>query len=98
MKITSFNFTISLALLLLPLMPYAQDVLHFDFGEGQALNNFIKVKPSDTLKAFARYGFYAGERLYAKKTGETGTPEDDYISSSAPFFFSVKLPEGNYNV
>jgi lysophospholipase L1-like esterase len=98
MKITGFNFTISLALLLQPLMPYAQDVLHFDFGEGQTLNNFIKVKPSDTLKASASYGFHAGEQLYAKKTGETGTPEDDYISSSSPFFFSVKLPEGNYNI
>jgi lysophospholipase L1-like esterase len=98
MKITSFNFTIILALLLLPLLPYAQSVLRFDFGEGESMNNFIKVRPSDTLKASASYGFHGGQGLYAKKTGEAGTPEDDYISSSSPFFYSVKLPEGNYNV
>jgi lysophospholipase L1-like esterase len=77
---------------------FAQDTLRFDFGDQKKSDHFIKVSPADTLKTSASYGFHNSNNLLAKRTGRFNLPKDDYVTSASPFFFSVKLREGNYNV
>ncbi|MDI3319239.1 rhamnogalacturonan acetylesterase [Pinibacter soli] len=76
----------------------AQDSFRFDFGDQKKSAHYIKVSPTDTLKPSARYGLHNVQTISAKRTGSFNSPKDDYITSSSPFFFSVKLHEGNYNV
>ncbi|MEO5996875.1 MAG: rhamnogalacturonan acetylesterase [Chitinophagaceae bacterium] len=70
----------------------------FDFGEGPAPAGFNKVTPTNVYSPQAVYGFDYNSSVTAKKTGNKNKVEDDYITSTRPFYFSVKLPEGNYNV
>lgn len=77
----------------------AQTSLRFDFGSGEpAAPGFTRITPMDTLDKRVMYGFHTGNNLYAAATGHARDESDDFISSKGPFFFSVKLPDGNYNV
>lgn len=76
----------------------AQDTLRFDLGDNNKSDHFIKVSPADTLKRSSWYGFHGAGKLSAKRTGRSNLSKDDYITSTSPFYFSVKLPDGNYNV
>lgn len=58
----------------------------FDFGTQEG---YTHVKPEQLYTPESGYGF---------DYGSTVTLKDDYITSDKPFYFSVKLPEGNYNV
>ncbi len=44
------------------------------------------------------YGFEPGAAVTAVDRGGGDALRDDFITSDKPFFFSVALPEGNYNV
>ncbi len=64
--------------------PRAQ-LFRFDFTPGsEALEGFVKVAPGDMYEDVRGYGYDLGG----------GTAE----SGDAPFFFSVKVPDGNYLV
>jgi len=62
---------------------------HFDFGDGRPKPGQIQVSPTNIYSAEAGYGFEPGATVVAG---------DRYITSTNPFYFSVKLPEGNYRV
>lgn len=94
----SKTISIQLIGLIISIAAAAQDTLRFNFGDNRQLSNFIKLTPADTLTTTARYGFHNSSGLTAKRTGKTGTVTDDFITSTKPFFFSVKLPQGNYNI
>ncbi len=70
----------------------------FDFGPGPAVPGYVQVLPATTYTAARGYGFDFGfpvtgvERVGADPLG------DGFVTSDRPFFFSVKLPEGNYRV
>ena len=66
----------------------AQTDYKFDFG-AQAAPGWTQVAPSAVYAATPGYGFEPGATVTAGKAG---------VSSGAPFYFSVKLPEGNYKV
>jgi hypothetical protein len=67
-----------------PLSPVAQVPVAFNFEFGPA-------KPGTTAMAVADYDAYAVEKGYGFDLGtKPGT--------DTPFFFSVKVPEGNYRV
>ncbi len=76
---------------------YAQSIpssYKFDFGSGKPKTGFTKVTPDNTYTD--KYGFDFGTTAQAvtqKRTGTTG-----YIFSEKPFYFSVRVPEGNYKV
>ena len=70
----------------------------YDFGEGPAPAGFTRVSPARIYSAKTGYGFEFNSSVTANRTGKTNNVEDDYVTSSKPFYFSVKLPEGNYNV
>ncbi|NCI46857.1 rhamnogalacturonan acetylesterase [Sediminibacterium soli] len=65
----------------------------FDFGNGKARQGYTRIHTDDRYTADRGYGFEPGALLQAVERKNM-----DFITASAPFFFSVKLPEGNYTV
>jgi lysophospholipase L1-like esterase len=61
----------------------------FTFGEANNKNGYTKVKSADVYSPARGYGFEFSDQLNFSGT---------YVTCSKPFYFSVKLPEGNYNV
>lgn len=68
----------------------AQTVFSGNFGGVRDSANGIPISPTNIYSADAGYGFEPGATLI----------QEDYtaICSTNPFYFSVKLPEGNYKV
>src|SRR5437763_1717944 len=61
----------------------------FSFGSGSPPAGFTPVKADAAYSQEAGYGFDLGTRPKA---------EGELVTSDKPFFFSVKVPEGNYSV
>jgi lysophospholipase L1-like esterase len=78
--------------------PLISQTFRFDFGNGPAVEGYTKISTNSWYSAATGYGFEPSAVLQAvaRKTG-LGVKKD-FISATKPFFFSVKLPEGNYNV
>jgi len=85
-------------LLLFALVCHAQQTgFKFDFGTGKAKKGYTKVTPETVYNPKTGYGFASGAAVKAVSNGGTAITSD-YITSKDPFSFSVKLPEGNYDV
>jgi lysophospholipase L1-like esterase len=65
--------------------------LKFDFGSGAVKPGYTRVAPSAVYSDDAGYGYEAGAQVASGDRGNTTT-------SDKPFLFSVKVPEGNFNV
>src|SRR5437870_2678208 len=76
----------------------AQSSYRFDFGEGAAPKGYTKITPATRYTAAQGYGLEFDSVVTANTTDKKGVVQDDYLTSSRPFSFSVKLPEGAYNV
>ncbi len=76
-----------------------QQHFRFDFGAGKTMKGYIPVTTSTMYNTETGYGFdkYSVD-LVTKDAGKGSPLLSDYISSTKPFYFSVKLPEGNYDV
>ncbi len=75
------------------------NVLKFDFGLGKAQKGFTKVIASDTFSYSKGFGFETNNRtLEDIGRKEKNAAIDGFVTSNKPFQFSVKLPEGNYDV
>src|SRR5215471_4507499 len=61
----------------------------FDFSSGKTASGYIKISPATTFSYQSGYGFDHGSVVTATR---------NFITSDKPFFFSVALPDGNYNV
>ena len=70
----------------------------FDFGDGRVAPGYTKVLPDTRYSTQLGYGFDFDTRLRAVHYAGKDPLNDDYITSDQPFYFSVKLPEGNYRV
>jgi lysophospholipase L1-like esterase len=70
----------------------------FDFGTGKAAKGYIAVTPATIFSYQTGYGFDNGPVVQAVDRGEHGSVTSDYITGEKPFYFSVKLPDGNYDV
>ncbi|WP_140484730.1 rhamnogalacturonan acetylesterase [Flavobacterium sp. GSA192] len=74
------------------------NVLKFDFGTGNSEAGYLKVLPETIYTPEKGYGIDFGTTATAnQKTGKQSLT-DGYLTSDKPFYFSVKLPEGNYHV
>jgi lysophospholipase L1-like esterase len=62
----------------------------FQFGTEHAAAGLVAVSPSAVYSAAAGYGFEPGAAVSAAGGAA--------VTSAQPFFFSVKVPEGNYRV
>ncbi len=70
----------------------------FDFGPGRVEKGYTRVLPDMIYTAQRGFGFYGNAPVEGVDRGGKDALREDYCTSSQPFFFSVKLPEGNYNV
>jgi lysophospholipase L1-like esterase len=85
-----------------PLLVQAADApafpLRFEFGTGKAAAGGKAVSPNMTYSSTRGFGFEPGTGLTAAGNGGNGGGQDSISTGAKPFFFSVALPEGNYNV
>jgi len=90
---------ISLSLLLSTtfVTAFSQTSFKFDFGTEKAASGYIAVTPNTLFSKQTGYGFEPGPALQAIDRGGNALT-GDYITSNKPFYFSVQLPDGNYDV
>lgn len=69
----------------------------FDFGTGKAAKGYLAVTTSTIFTKEKKYGFEPGASVQAIDRGGNKLT-GDYITSNKPFYFSVQLPDGNYDV
>jgi len=65
----------------------------FSFAPGTPPPGYLHVSPDDIYDADPGYGFEPGAKAVSLDRGAAG-----FVTSDKPFYFSVALPEGNYNV
>jgi lysophospholipase L1-like esterase len=70
----------------------------FDFGPGKTAPGYIQIMPNTFYSRELGYGFESGEQIRATDRNTEDDLKRDFCTSSHPFYFSVKLPEGNYKV
>lgn len=83
----------------LPLLSQAQtNTWRFDLGNGKQAGGYKPVTATTFYNEQTGYGFEPGAVLTAVDRGGKDPLKGDFITGALPFFFSVKLQEGNYNV
>ena len=71
----------------------------FDFGPGRAAAGYTPVQADEAYSIEKGYGFDLGPKPVGVDFGGDDPSRDGIVTTSeAPFFFSVKVPEGNYRV
>jgi lysophospholipase L1-like esterase len=70
----------------------------FDFGPGKPAPGYTQVLPTTVYSKDLGYGFEFGSQVSGVDRGGDDPLRGDFCTSDRPFFFSVDLPEGNYNV
>ena len=93
-----YKMNLLVLLLFFPLVMLAQQSsFRFDFGSGAAAKDYIRITPETTFNYQTGYGFDQGSVVESVDRGGNALT-GDYITSKKPFYFSVKLPDGNYDV
>lgn len=75
-----------------------QQTFKFDFGSGKAANGYVQVTPTTMFNYKTGYGFNQGSEVESVQRKGKDELTNDFITSDKPFYFSVKLPDGNYDV
>lgn len=70
----------------------------FDFGPGKVGKGYTKVSSQDVYSEETGYGFDNGTKVQDVDRGGRDLVRRDFVTSDEPFYFSVKVPEGNYKV
>jgi lysophospholipase L1-like esterase len=70
----------------------------FDFGPGALQQGYLRVTEQSVYSPETGYGFEPGAQITCLDRPGKNDLRSDFCSSEQPFYFSVKLPEGNYNV
>lgn len=79
------------------LMFAQQTVFKFDFGGSRVENGYIPITENSKFDRKTGYGFMDISGLKSVDNGGNALP-GDYITSDKPFYFSVVIPEGNYDI
>ncbi len=69
----------------------------FDFGSGKTAPGYIQITPETKFTYQSGYGIDQGSIVESIDRGGDAL-RGDFITSKNPFYFSVKLPDGNYDV
>lgn len=69
----------------------------FDFGGNRTENGFIPITSTSKFDKNIGYGFMDISGLKSVDNGGNAL-KGDFITSDKPFYFSVAIPEGNYNI
>jgi lysophospholipase L1-like esterase len=72
--------------------------LKFDFGSGKVKRGYAQVLETTLYSKERGYGFEPGSTVTCIGRGGRDALRSDSCTSDKPFYFSVALPEGNYNV
>jgi len=75
-----------------------QTSFKFDFGSGKTAPGYVQVTPESKFTYQTGYGFDQGSVVKSVERKGKDALACDFITSDKPFYFSVKLPEGNYDV
>ncbi len=70
----------------------------FDFGPGQIAPGYTQILPATIYSKELGYGFEPGVAVSCVERGGKDALRRDFCTSDKPFYFSVALPAGNYNV
>ena len=70
----------------------------FDFGPGPVAPGYTQVPAGAVYSDPVGYGFDFGSAVTGVDRGGANPLRRDFVSGDHPFFFSVKVPEGNYRV
>ncbi|KFC18287.1 rhamnogalacturonan acetylesterase [Chryseobacterium sp. FH1] len=74
-----------------------QTSFKFDFGTDRTENGFIPITSTSKFDKKIGYGFMDISGLKSVDNGGNALM-GDFITSDEPFYFSVAIPEGNYNI
>ncbi|ALR30085.1 rhamnogalacturonan acetylesterase [Chryseobacterium sp. IHB B 17019] len=74
-----------------------QTSFKFDFGGSRTENGFIPVTSTSKFDKKTGYGFMDISGLKSVDNGGNALT-GDYLTSDKPFYFSVVIPEGNYDI
>src|SRR5712691_10665972 len=75
-----------------------QAIYKFDFGPVKIAQGHTQVLANTIYSKDLAYGFEPGARVTCLDRGGKDALHSDFCTSNEPFYFSVALPEGNYNV
>jgi lysophospholipase L1-like esterase len=70
----------------------------FSFGPAKEEPGYIMIGPSQKYSSETGYGFDFGTIPFAIDRGGKKPLKSGFCTSDRPFFFSINLPEGNYNI
>ncbi|WP_263603379.1 rhamnogalacturonan acetylesterase [Chryseobacterium sp. PET-29] len=74
-----------------------QTIFKFDFGGNRVEKGFIPITSTSKFDKKSGYGFMDISGLKSVDNGGNAL-SGDFITSDKPFYFSVAIPEGNYNI
>jgi lysophospholipase L1-like esterase len=74
-----------------------QTSFKFDFGSGKPAPGYTQITPASKFDYKTGYGFDQNSVVESVDRGGD-LLKGDFITSNRPFFFSVMLPDGNYDV
>jgi lysophospholipase L1-like esterase len=78
--------------------PRATPARRFDFGPGAVAPGYQQVMPQSIYRRDTGFGFERGAQITCVTRKGKDSLRNDFCTSDRPFYFSVALPEGNYNV
>ncbi|TKB96233.1 rhamnogalacturonan acetylesterase [Pedobacter cryophilus] len=76
----------------------ARPSFKFDFGSSDVQSGYTAVTPKSTYTDASGFGFDYETLPAFADSGKGNALKRDFVTASQPFYFSVKLPEGNYKV
>ncbi|KQT33887.1 rhamnogalacturonan acetylesterase [Chryseobacterium sp. Leaf405] len=91
------NIVIFLSLFICSVLLGQQTSFKFDFGGERVEEGFIPINSTSKFDRKTGYGFMDISGLKSIDNGGNALKRD-FITSDKPFYFSVVLPEGNYNI
>jgi lysophospholipase L1-like esterase len=71
---------------------------NFDFGPGKVKDGFELITEKSVYSAAKGFGLIPSGELESGETGSKDPLAGDFIGSKSPFYFSVVLPEGHYQI
>jgi lysophospholipase L1-like esterase len=98
MKISVLTVASSMLLATSAAAQLPQTTFKFDFGPGKTATGYQQVPPTAAYSDATGYGFDFGTTVTGVDRGGKDALKSDFVTSKQPFYFSVKLPEGNYTV
>jgi len=76
----------------------ARPSFKFDFGSSVVQSGYTAVTPESTYTEASGFGFDFKTLPTFAESGRDNALKRDFVTANQPFYFSVKLPEGNYKV